>query len=171
MKYLYPILFVIFMTSCALECIDKKTGLQKSSQTITESKQNKVFLFEMYSSKEIVHLDSSRTFQVVNSWVEKNWHYDCINNKAVLKIDSAYQFIIDAKYNGKFLHTEYYLMKKDTTFGNGLNSQLCFDYNSEDTISLLVAQQDTTNWKFKTIKELKFVKRVLKRHTVNLKTD
>ena len=159
MKYFFPILFVIFTTSCALECIDKKTGIQKSSQTITESKLNKVFLFEMYSSKEIVHLDSSRTFQVVNSWVEKNWHYDCINNKAVLKIDSTYQFIIEAKYNGKFLHTEYYLMNKDTTFGNGLNSQLCFDYNNEDTIALLVAQKDTTNWKFKTIKELKFIKK------------
>jgi hypothetical protein len=39
------------MTSCGLDCVDKKTGIHKSSQTLKEAKQNDVFRFEVAVDK------------------------------------------------------------------------------------------------------------------------
>jgi hypothetical protein len=156
------IIFLIILTSCGLDCVDNKTGIAKSSQTLEESKKNNVFCFEMTVSDSFVILDSLRSFKIVDTWVENKWHYDCLNNKAVIKKDSFYQLKFYANYRGniKVLYPEYNLMNKELTMGSRLGGQLDFDYNGEDTISLILAEKDSTSWNFRIIKKLNFIKKV-----------
>lgn len=154
MKILLLFMIAITATSCGLDCIDNKTGNPKFSETIEKSKENGVYQFEMISNKQLFHLDSGRVFKIKNAWVEKAWHYECVNNKAVLHKDSVLQFLIDAERTGNFLHSNYVILNKENTSGSYLDGILVFDYSGEDTLTLSLRNKD------KIIEILKFGKNV-----------
>jgi hypothetical protein len=160
-RFLY-IVIALILTSCGLECIDSKTGIPKYSQTLKDSKENKVFKFEMIGDKNEILLDNGKILKIRNAWVENSWHYDCVNNKAVLKNDSTFQFLIDAGDNKAFINTDYILMNNDTTIGAYLGSILRFEYSGEDTLSLILVKKSFSVRKMKVIAELKFIKKLIK---------
>lgn len=149
MQRILCIIVAITLTSCGLGCIDNKTGIHKSSQTLSDSKANHVLQFEMIGSKSLINLDNGVIFKIKNAWVERNWHYECVNNNAVLIKDSSFQFVIDAVYVGEIIHTDYILMDNDTTTGAYLGSVLDFDYTGEDTVSLTLLKKDIVFEKLK----------------------
>jgi len=153
MQRILCIIIAITLTSCGLECIEKKSGIHKSSLTLSDSKANHVFQFEMIGNKSLITLDNGVIFKIKNTWVERNWHYECVNNIAVLKKDSSFQFVIDAEYVGEIIHADYVLMDNDTTTGAYLGSVLDFDYSGEDTLSLTLVKKD------KVVEKLKFLRK------------
>ena len=118
------------ITGCGLDCIDKKTGMHKSSQTLKEAQSNKLFQYEFTADKSMLHLSSGLVFNIKNAWVENSWKYECINDKAKIVKDSTYQFIIDADYQGDALNSNYWLEN------NHLGAILDYSYSGHDTIRL-----------------------------------
>lgn len=136
MRTLIIISTFILLTSCGLECIEKKTGLHQASSTIDDSKEKGVFQFELQPNKLTFPLDSGRTFEIKNAWVEYSWTYQCVDNKAVVTKDKFMQVVIESKTRPKTItHVDYAIMEK----GKGVflsSTNLDFDYNRQDTIKL-----------------------------------
>ena len=80
------VIIVIIFTSCGFDCIDRKTGLSKSSQSIKESKQNGIFMYE-------IPLDSGEILTINNAWVENRWSYEWVNNKYIVKKDKLIKIL------------------------------------------------------------------------------
>ena len=139
---------LLTLTSCGPDCIDKKTGLHKSSQTLKDSKENKVFNFEMLSDQSRFHLDKGKVFKIKNAWIENSWTYECIDNNAVIHKENSFQLVIDAEYEGNFIDSEYWLMNK------GLGSVLDYRYLGQDTIRLTLTKNKSI------IDTLTFVRKV-----------
>ena len=49
----------------------------------------------MFSNNNTFQLDSGKTFKINHAWIENSWMNDCINNSAVVRKDSTFQFVID----------------------------------------------------------------------------
>ena len=149
-------LFLICVTifGCGLDCVEKKTGMHKSSRSIEESRQHGVFKFEMFTNKKYFNLANKKSFKITTAWVENGWWYDCINNDAVLKKDNFYQFVIDGKYTYVTDSLHYVLMESDNRRGNFLGGQLSFNYLGQDTLLLTLSENNTKA----IIDTLKFVK-------------
>jgi hypothetical protein len=127
---------LITYSSCGLDCIDKKTGLHKSSQTIQESRTKNVFKFEMLCDTKTLVLDNESTLIINNAWVENDWKYECINNSAVIEKDSSLQFVLDAKYSGPIDLTFLLTNEKEKGIGCYLGSILDFNYVGGDSVVL-----------------------------------
>jgi hypothetical protein len=139
------VLLITALIGCGLDCIDKKTGESKSSQTMNESKDKSVFQFEMLCDKKDFKLDKERIFKIKNVWVENSWMYDCINNKAILKKDTSLQLIIDGEYSAIIDSADYVLMLKDNSSGAFLGGQLSFVYSRLDTFELTLMNYKNKN--------------------------
>lgn len=129
-------LTIFLLTSCGLECVEKKTGLHKASSTIGDSKEKGVFQFELQPTRLTFSLDSGRTFEIKNAWVEYSWTYQCVDNKAVVTKDNFMQVVIESKTKPKTVtHVDYAILEKEK--GVFLSSTyLDFDYNGQDTVKL-----------------------------------
>lgn len=125
------------LTSCGLDCIDKKTGIHKSSQTLKEAKEKDLFKFQFVADKSTFQLDSGLVFNIKNAWVENSWRYECIDNKAEVVKDSSYQFVIEADYNGEAIKSKYWLGN------NHLGAVLRYNYSGQDTF-VLTLYNDTS---------------------------
>lgn len=121
---------IIFsFTGCGLDCIEKKTGMSKSSETMKQSKKNGLFQFELLPDQSTFYLDSGIVFKINNAWVENSWRYECIDNDAeVIKDSTGYQFVIDASYTGNVIHSHYLL--HDIPLG----AVLRYGYSAGDTV-------------------------------------
>lgn len=121
-------LMLSFLVGCGLDCVDKKTGMPKSSQTLQQAQANDLFQFEFVPDQSTFHLDSGLVFTIKNAWVENSWRYECINGWAKIVKDSSFQFVIDAEYQGSPRFSNYWL-------GNShLGAQLCYGYSGQDII-------------------------------------
>jgi hypothetical protein len=150
---------LISLTSCGLDCVDKKTGMHKSSQTIEEAKENEVFKFEFAADKSTFKLDSGLVFNIKNAWVENDWKYECIDNKAEVVKDSSYQVVIDADYSSETNQSSYWLENSH------LGAVLHFNYSGQDTFTLNL-YKDTSYMLTQnkvTIDTITFVKRQVSR--------
>lgn len=147
------------LTSCGLDCIDKKTGLHKSSQKLNESKAKKLFKFEFITEKQTFQLDSGIVFNIKNAWVENSWKYECIDNKAEVVKDSSYQFVIDEDYEGEAIYSDYWLENSH------LGAVLDFNYTGSDTISLNLYKDTsyTLTQNKQLVDKITFVKRQVSR--------
>jgi hypothetical protein len=139
MQKVFLILAVSFvtnfiLTSCGLDCVDKKTGLHKSSQTLNEAQAKNLFQFELAPDKSILHLDSGLMLKIKNAWVENNWKYECINNKAEIVKDTSFQFVVDADYEGDAINSNYWLGN------NHLGAVLDYSYSGQDTVTLSLSK-------------------------------
>lgn len=132
------------LSGCGFNCIDAKTGIHRSSQTLKQSKENGVFQFQMQTNRKLLKIGSGRVLNIRSAWVENSWMYECINNKAVLKKDSSYQFVIDGVYKGKGVNDSlsYALWADKSNFGIVLGGQLTFGYAGQDTFILTLVNND-----------------------------
>jgi hypothetical protein len=122
-----------------MECVDKKTGLQKSSLNIEESKQNDVFNFPLTSDTKTLVIDHERVLNIKSVWVENSWSYECVNNRAVLVKKKTQQFVIDYKYDAPENDSiTLCLWKLNEKSGSCLGSTMRFSYNGEDTLKLVL---------------------------------
>ena len=158
-------LIVTFLVGCGIDCIDKKTGLSKASETLAESKEKHVFKFEMQADKSVFELEKGQVFKIKNVWVENCWSYECINNEAVVVLDSTLQLVIEAAYKGDVYMSDYWLMEmnavQNESLGNHLGARLDFIYKGQDTFYLkLTKQKDFKN--IEMIDTLRFIKTSLK---------
>ena len=120
-----------------MECVDKKTGLPKSSSNIEESKQNNVFNFPLTSDTETLVIDHERVLYIKNAWVEYCWSYECVNNQAVLVKKKNQQFVIEYEYDAPENDSvTLCLWKLNEKNGSCLGSTMRFSYNGEDTLKL-----------------------------------
>ncbi len=117
-------------TSCGFDCVDKKTGMHKSCQTLKEAKAKDLFKFEFIADKQTFQLDSGLVFNIKNAWVETSWRYECIDNKAEIVKDRSYQLVIDADYKGEAIYSDYWLENSH------LGAVLDFNYTGRDTLIL-----------------------------------
>ncbi len=150
---------LLILTSCGLDCIEKKTGMHKSSQTLKEAKKKELYKFELFTEKQTFQLDSGLVFTIKNAWIENNWKYECIDNQAEVVKDSSYQFVIDADYKGDAINSNYWL-------GNShLGAVLEFSYSGQETL-IFTLYKDTT-YAFtsnrQTVAKITFVKRQVSR--------
>jgi len=142
MQKLFLILALSFatiftLTRCGFDCVDKKTGMHKSSQTMEEAQKKELFKFEFIADKTTFQLDSGLIFNIKKAWVESSWSYECIDNRAEVVKDSSYQFVIDADYNGNIINSNYWLEN------NHLGAVLSFDYTGQDTIQLVLYKRSS----------------------------
>jgi|SRR5688572_20415665 len=161
-----PLLIVTFsfaailtFASCGVDCVDKKTGMHKSSQTLKEAQAKDLFKFEFVANKSSFQLDSGLLFTIKKAWVENSWKYECVDNKAKVVKDSSYQLVIDADYKGDVIHSNYWLGN------NHLGAVLSFGYSGQDTFVLALykdASQMLTQNKLAT-DSITFVKRQVSR--------
>lgn len=154
MKTITITLILLTLYSCGLDCIEKKKGMHKASQTIEQSKEIGVYSFEMQTNKSTFSLDSGLTFKINSAWVENGWSYECVDNNAVVKKDSFNQLVIDAKYNIETINTDYSLMEYNLSEGCHLGSRLDFGYSGQDTLTLLLTKDKTI------IDTLNFIKKI-----------
>lgn len=146
-RYILIVLLLIILQSCALDCIDKKTGMSKSSISIDESKHNGVFLYELKPDKYQFH-DTGISFNIKNVWVEDAWGYECENYDAVIKKLGYKQVVVNVDYKKTDSIYNYSLMVEDFTHCAYIGSQLSFIYNEEDTFILLFTwMEDFTNYR------------------------
>jgi hypothetical protein len=147
------------LTSCGLDCVDKKTGMHKSSQTLKEAKEKDLFVFEFAADKSSFNLDSGLLFKIKNAWVENSWKYECIDNEARVVKDSSLQFVIDADYHGDAINSKYWLGN------NHLGAVLRFGYSGHDTITLTLFKDTsfTLTNNGQTVDKITFVKRQVSR--------
>jgi hypothetical protein len=108
--------------------------MHKSSQTLKEAQEKKLYKFEFIADKPTFQLDSGLVFNIKNAWVENGWEYACLDNKAEVVKDSSYQFVIDADYADKSLYSNYWLGDNQRT--NGLGAILSYHYSGQDTFAL-----------------------------------
>lgn len=131
---------------CGLDCIDNKTGIHKSSATLQDSKTNGVFSFEMRPNKKVVKLDTGLFFKMGSAWVESDWQYECINNRAVVKKGSLLQLVINANCSGNIDSVHYWLISMGYFTGKGSGSALGerivlnFSYEGQDSIKFAVVK-------------------------------
>jgi hypothetical protein len=147
------------LSNCGLDCIDKKTGMHKSSETIKEAQEKEVYKFEFIADKQTFQLDSGLVFNIKNAWVENSWKYECIDNKAEVVKDSLYQFVIDADYKGEAIHADYWLGHSH------LGSILSFGYSGKDTFTVVLYKDTsyTLTQNKLTIDTISFIKRQVTR--------
>jgi hypothetical protein len=134
MKLLF--IFSIYLTACTLTGLDtKKTGLHKSSQSIEESKRNKVFHHRLQVDNPIINIGDNKTDTIKQIWVEDMWQY--VDDGTIkIKKDSTQQTLIrlavlSRKNNGKIFLQH----GNDSYFGwNGV----LFDTYKEDTDTIFI---------------------------------
>jgi len=162
MKILFIFFTPILLTCCGYDCIDKKTGLHKSSNTISESKDHLVFKYEMLPVKNSFSLDNERKFKIKNAWVENSWCYECVDNKAIVKKDTYDQLVIDVTYNQKTSFSDYYVKQIGAGKSTALGSKLDFHYSGQDTFFILLASHHMLNkYADKPILDtIKFIKKI-----------
>jgi hypothetical protein len=150
---------LIIFTSCGLDCVEKKTGMHKSSRTLKEAKEKGVFKYEFGAEKSTVQLDSGLVLIIKNVWVENSWKYECVDNKAEVVKDSLYQLAVDADYKGEAIYSNYWLGN------NHLGAVLEFDYSAQDTIELPLFKDTSAalSKNSQTIDTITFVKRQVRR--------
>lgn len=150
---------LLTLTGCGLDCVDKKTGMHHSSQTIEEAKAKGLLKFEFVADKQTFQLDSGLVFNIKNAWVENSWKYECIDNNAEVVKDSSYQFVIDAAYTGKAINSDYWLGN------NHLGAVLSFSYSGRDTFNMTLYKDTsyTLTQNKQTIETITFVKRQVSR--------
>jgi hypothetical protein len=90
MKYL--LLSLLFLTACDLDT--KKTGMDKLSHSIEESKSNGVFRYELPVDNPIINIGDNKTDTVKQIWVEDVWQYEKENGGTIIKKDLAQQVLI-----------------------------------------------------------------------------
>src|ERR1700744_466610 len=97
-KAIYTIfIFSLLLGGCDSEGNTKGSANPGYSETLTKSKENGVFQFEVVADKSILMLDSTTKIEIKNAWVENTWgHKHYIFGKApLLKNDSSYQLILN----------------------------------------------------------------------------
>lgn len=130
---------IVTLTSCNLDCVDKKTGMHKSSQTIEQSKEIGVYQFQMTTNRQFVKIDNDRKLTIQNAWVENSYLYDCVDNRAVLKKETQFQLVLDGKYVRPENDTLWYTLWADkSNFGVVLGGQLTFGYSGQDTLTMTI---------------------------------
>lgn len=155
LKVMFYILTVLTLTSCGVDCVDKKTGLYKSSRTLKESRAKDLFRFEVDANKSTFQLDSGLVFNIKNAWIENDWRYECIDNQAIIIKDNSYQFVIDADYVGDAINSDYWLGN------NKLGAVLRFHYSGQDTFNVTLYKDTsiTLAQRKQTIDTIIFIKR------------
>ena len=126
-----------------MECVDKKTGMPKSSSNIEDSKQNDVFNSPLTSDIKTLVIDTERVLNIKNAWVENCWSYECVNNKAVLVKKKTQQFVIDYEYDAPENDSiSFCLWKLKEKSGSCLGGVMKFNYNGEDTLKLVLRENN-----------------------------
>lgn len=147
--YTHIVFAILFLSSCTLDCIEKKTGLHKTSSSIEFAKENDVFKYELQADKVSLSLDSGRTFTIKNAWVENSWLYECIDNDPVVVKEPYFNMVIDAGNTRSYQSYDYMLLKTDSCrpshSGCYLGSQLSFAYCEQDTFMLVLIKGE--DWK------------------------
>jgi hypothetical protein len=130
------IILVVFLTSCNLASLDtKKSGINKKSESIDESKKNGVYQFRVNVNKPIVSIAKNLKDTIKEIWVESMWMYS--DNGSILK-DTTNQLLIlfgssSRKYNADIL-----LRRKNDYLG--WNGVFFGTYsNPQDTIYVISA--------------------------------
>ncbi len=154
MKIIISILFTASLFACGLGCGDTKTGLHRSSLSLHESRENKVFKFALESNMSKIALENGQVFEIKDSWVEYGWTNECVDNHIVVQKDNFLQIVVDANCGGEGDIGECSLWKLDSTSGVSTDSYVSFEYHDEDTFSLNLCYNE------KTIETLKFYKKV-----------
>lgn len=104
------LILISFCSSCAHDCIDKGIPSMKFSANIQESKDNKVFQYQLYPTKEKISIDTSSIISIGAAWVESGWGYKCINNKSEMFVNASKYLIIQSSITGNTIpHAYYYL--------------------------------------------------------------
>jgi hypothetical protein len=97
---------IILSYGCNSESNKMSPPSQGYSATISDSKKNGFFQFEVIADKSVVTLDSPRKLEIKSAWVENCWWRQALmfGKNPVWKQDSTYQLIIklniDSLQNG-----------------------------------------------------------------------
>jgi hypothetical protein len=86
------ILGLLLLCSCDLD--SKKTGLNNCSDSITNSKDNGVFIQKLNINKSVFNIGDNKKDTIKEIWVEDGWTYERSNFSINIKKDSFQQICI-----------------------------------------------------------------------------
>lgn len=132
------LLIVSLFSSCGLDCIDRKTGLHRSTHSLKEARQKDVFRFEMIPIDKLPASDSGVTIVMKNAWVENSWSYECINYTAVVQKNSRLQFIFDGSIETQDTARTYWLKEPDAGTAISLDGGGSLVFAGQDTFRLVL---------------------------------
>ncbi|MCB9047356.1 MAG: hypothetical protein H6550_14575 [Chitinophagales bacterium] len=133
---------ILLFVSCGIECIVRKTGLNKVSLSIDDSKDKGVFVCELRPNKTSFILDSSNSFDLDKVWMEHIWTYDCVNGFAELKVKEYTQLVFSIKNEiGDFDRCDYLFEKADLSRGVPLCSRPSMSHDTASAITLFLSHR------------------------------
>jgi hypothetical protein len=98
---LATIISVILLYGCNSESNKKSPPYPSYSATLSDSKKNGFFQFEVIADKSVVTLDSALKFEIKSAWVENCWWRQVLmfGKSPMWKEDSSYQLILKLNIN------------------------------------------------------------------------
>jgi hypothetical protein len=88
MRFIY--LFSVVLLSCNID----NTGFLRASQSISESKTNGVFLYNLKPNKSIISILKHQKDTIIEAWVEYEWKHESDFFRRKVQKDSVQQLVI-----------------------------------------------------------------------------
>jgi hypothetical protein len=92
------------------ECVEKGPPTIKFSASIQEAKDNEVFQYRLYPTKDKIQVDTNLSILIDTAWVENAWGYKCINNERKKFVNESKYLIIQSSIIGSSRPTTYYYL-------------------------------------------------------------
>lgn len=131
-------ILIIFLASCGIDDT-KKSGMHKNSQSIEESKKNRVFNFELHIDNPIINLGNRKTDIIQEAWVENTWMYK--GNGNIVK-DSTLQILMLLKNPHKYPYPEIDIWFKQNGRYLEWNGVCAGMYQANDSIIYLTKKEN-----------------------------
>jgi hypothetical protein len=110
-KSSYKIQTIFFLAmlllGCNSECNQKSPPYPGYSRTLSESKKNGVFQYEVSADKSNLTLDSGIKIGIKKAWVENTWNGQVLvfGKSPIRKDDSSYQLILNLKIDSSHIQS------------------------------------------------------------------
>lgn len=126
------ILPLVLLSSCWLDCAEKKPR-PKLSSGINEAKEKGVFQFRVYPDKQVIKLDSGMVYKIAETWVERAWSWDCVDNDPIVKKDSFFQLVVRKEEDNYSIDklSDYHLWDQDRNRACNITGACFFSYEDE----------------------------------------
>ena len=158
------VLMAVFASCKSVICLEIKTEIG-SSRNIKESRDKKVFQYEMYCDAMEVQLSITEKVRVKEAFVEHKWLYDC-HDKLLPTIirDTLLQLVLNLDYLGAF-HDPCYSFEVSQSIRTPCFGSCCINlnYKEEDTLFANITQKYFDSNDKTVIRKVKFYKRPIEK--------
>lgn len=165
------VISIILLYGCNSEANKLSPPSQGYSATISDSKKNGFFQFEVIADKSVVTLDSPYKFEIKSAWVENCWWRQALlfGKSPVWKQDSSYQLILKLSIDSLLINNSPYYYFIGNKHLDTFVYHYCLNYYSNRIDTIKVPLYRDTSYHLPSRKDRKafdtltFVKRIISR--------